>query len=246
MDNFNAPHKPNPPLILALEASGEHVSAALARGDEILAECRLDQPHGHASHIVSLASACFEGTQTCFADLAIISAGIGPGSFTGLRVALSAAKGFILAGDLIGIGINGLRARALAAQDLFPDAASFLATADTRRGVLFCQAFTANLCPDGAIFEEALATLTHAASDQIVCLPPMQNMQETLDLSAINGAKNTSIVPMSARHIARLAYHDYQAHQTDGTALTPLDPLYVAAPKLGPSKKPPQDKIVAK
>lgn len=49
-----------PPIILALEASGAHASAAIIREGVVLAETRLDQAHGHASNFVTLAHECVQ------------------------------------------------------------------------------------------------------------------------------------------------------------------------------------------
>ena len=59
------------------------------------------------------------------------------------RVALAAAKGFALAAGAEGVGVSCLAAMAQAARDARPDLGDMpiVATADTRRGSFFCQAF---------------------------------------------------------------------------------------------------------
>ena len=214
----------NAPIILGLEASGDHASAAITQGSTLLAEARIDQKHGHASHFVSLAADIVEQAKLTFSDITHIAAGVGPGSFTGLRVCLSAAKGFVLAGDLIGIGINGLRARAFAAQDHAIDG-TIISCADTRRGSYFMQTYDTSYHAKSAISEATLEELQEIDKADDTCriiLPPHQD-----------GSTRLAMIDMTARHIALLAAHDI-AHKNP---LLALDALYVAEPKLGPSKK---------
>ena len=218
----------NAPIILGLEASGDHASAAIVKGSEVLAEARIDQKHGHASYFVSLAADAVAQADLRFSDITHIAAGVGPGSFTGLRVCLSAAKGFVLAGGLVGIGINGLRARAFAAQD-HGIKGTIISCADTRRGSYFTQKYNDDYEAQETITDVTLAELQahdkahdKAHDEAIIVVAPCE---EALD--------GISFVDMSARHIALLAAYDI-SHKHD---LMALDALYVAEPKLGPSKK---------
>ena len=86
-----------------------------------------------------------------------IAAGCGPGSFTGIRVALAAAKGFCIAHQAIGVGVSGLQALAHAASHAAVDVTTpCLVLADTRRGPLYAQIFDAKARPMGAIFEASI------------------------------------------------------------------------------------------
>lgn len=222
------------PIILGLEASGNHASVALVSAGKLVGVMRSDQPHGHASYFVSLASDCVAKAGLRFADITHIAAGVGPGSFTGLRVCLAAAKGFTLAGRLPGIGINGLRARAFAALNQFDDKTNerakhqeIISCADTRRGVYFYQSYDETLCAMGGIEEASAEEIMSQAGSNLVIMPP-DNLSDT-------HISQDSMRPidMTASHIALLADYDLR-HENP---LAPLDALYVAEPKLGPAKK---------
>ena len=233
-------------VLLALEASGEHASVALWQNDALIEERRSDQMHGHAAHFVTLASDVVKDNNFVFGDVTHIASGIGPGSFTGLRVCLSAAKGFALAGDLPSCGVHGLRARAYRAwqmtADRLPDITSVIATADTRRGVLFWQRYDADLNPLSDIQEasrEVLCDRVQSESGTFLALPPLLQkgvptshpLNEGNHDEASSGLINTII--MSAKDIAALAAGDIAA----GHDVLPLDALYVAPPLLGPKKQ---------
>ena len=217
------------PIIIGLEASGEHASIAIIQDGILLAETRRDQPHGHASYFVTLAQECVQKAGLRFGDITHVAAGIGPGSFTGLRVCLSAAKGFVLAGGLVGVGINGLRSRAFAAQQ-YGTTLPVIACADTRRGVYFYQHYDAALIAQDDIKEAPWDELAALADNHLVALPPLADGHEAPNEA---GHANMMVTQMSARHIALLADIDI----AQGNVLLPLDALYVAAPKLGPAKK---------
>lgn len=211
-------------VILALEASGEQATVAVLRGAEVLAERHYDERHGQAGIFVSLVKTCLSEAGLDFQDVDVIAAGVGPGSFTGLRVCLAAAKGFVLAGNLPGVGISALRARAFAALRAGAPA-PVIALADTRRGSYFYQQFDADCQPVGMIDEIAAQDIQKLAKRAPILMPPApKEVPHDADLPAP--------VDMSARHIGLLAHRDLK----DGAHLGALDPLYVAAPKLGPSK----------
>ena len=83
-------------VILALESSADRASAAVVRtgmpGIQHLHEAR----HGHAALISELARAALAEAGVEPDEITHVAAGRGPGSFTGLRVALAAAKGLSL------------------------------------------------------------------------------------------------------------------------------------------------------
>ena len=81
-----------------------------------------------------------------FPALAMLRPGAGPGSFTGLRVSLAAAKGVCLAHDLIGLGISGLEALAFSSSGAL-NGLPVLCISDTRRGNVYAQLFASDITP---------------------------------------------------------------------------------------------------
>ena len=209
-----------------------------------------DAAFGQAASLVPLAVSALAEANIDFAMISHVAAGRGPGSFTGLRVSLAAAKGVCLAHDLPGLGISGLEALAYSCGDEGGDL-PILCLADTRRGNVYAQFFAADMTPQGDIFEarvEQLPLLVPSALGQKVILLAGYGRQAAAvafigagrQVSLVGGGivsadatdQGVSDISVDAGMIARLAAHYFAR----GMA-SPLTPLYLADPRLGPKKK---------
>ena len=96
-------------LILALETSTKNCSVALAEGDTILAfrEESSDQ-YTHSEKLHLFIQYVLETAGRKASDLSAVAVGKGPGSYTGLRIGVSAAKGLCYALDIPLIATDGL------------------------------------------------------------------------------------------------------------------------------------------
>ena len=90
-------------IILALETSGRTGSAALAAGDELIAEKQFSTPVKHSSEIFPAIQILLRDAVLKPRDLEQIYISAGPGSFTGLRIAVTIAKIMHLANENIKI-----------------------------------------------------------------------------------------------------------------------------------------------
>ena len=83
-------------LCLALDASTPRVAAALVRDGVPLASASLPAPPRRSGMLFDVVQSLLDETALAFRDLASIAVGLGPGSYTGLRVSLVAARGWAL------------------------------------------------------------------------------------------------------------------------------------------------------
>ena len=120
----------------------------MLRGAEVLAECREDMAKGQAERLMPLLEEVLRAEGLGWSDLSVIGVGIGPGNFTGVRIAVSAARGLALALGIPAIGVSTLEALAEGG----PRPLTVLE--DARRGEAYCQHF-----PEGAPELRALADL---------------------------------------------------------------------------------------
>lgn len=108
------------PRILALETSSNACSVALLTGQQTLSRT-LDEPRQHAKMILSLCQELLNEAGTSLGALDCIAFGQGPGSFTGVRIAISVAQGLAFGHDLPMVGVSSLQALAQAAHRQFDD-----------------------------------------------------------------------------------------------------------------------------
>jgi tRNA threonylcarbamoyladenosine biosynthesis protein TsaB len=86
---------PERPLlkIIAIDTSTQRGSVALLRGTEVVGELRLASLETHSARLLRSLDFLLSTAGWRLADIDLIAAGIGPGSFTGIRIGLSSALG---------------------------------------------------------------------------------------------------------------------------------------------------------
>lgn len=136
-------------LCLALDTTGPACSAALVRGDETIAQVSDIIRRGHAEYIGPQVQALLKTAGVSVSDLDRIAVCTGPGSFTGLRVALAFAKGLALPHGTDVVGISGLAVWAAMADP--QNKHSVLSSADVRRGERFSQIFVSGAAQDNPL-----------------------------------------------------------------------------------------------
>lgn len=131
------------PLILAIEASGPRCCVALGDG-RFLLERNLDRPREHHALILPLAAELLAEAGLSPQALDAIAFGRGPGSFTGVRIAVAFAQGLGFALSRPLVPVCSLQAIALDAHrdPACRDAETHIAVAvDAHMGEIYCAAF---------------------------------------------------------------------------------------------------------
>ncbi|HUI29234.1 MAG TPA: tRNA (adenosine(37)-N6)-threonylcarbamoyltransferase complex dimerization subunit type 1 TsaB [Candidatus Acidoferrales bacterium] len=103
--------------ILAIETATKVCSVAVADECEVLGEFSLFVPQVHAERLIVMTSNLIENLRLTYSDLDAVAVSIGPGSFTGLRIGLSVAKGIAYGQDKKLIAIPTLEAIARLLRD---------------------------------------------------------------------------------------------------------------------------------
>jgi tRNA threonylcarbamoyladenosine biosynthesis protein TsaB len=129
-------------VILALDTTSEYGSLALARGPEILEVVALHCPEGFAHVLFQHIVALLERHRLRLADIDAYAAASGPGSFTGVRVGLTAVKGMAEAHAKRVVPVSNLLALAFAGRG---DLRAPLI--DARRGEIYGAVYDASLEP---------------------------------------------------------------------------------------------------
>src|ERR1700750_2023593 len=99
-------------LILAIDTALDACSAGVldTRASKLIAQESLPSRRGHAEALMPLIARVMRQASLAFTARDRIAVTTGPGSFTGLRVGLSAARGIALAADRPVIGLTTLTA----------------------------------------------------------------------------------------------------------------------------------------
>lgn len=121
--------------ILALDTSGPYCAVALLSEATVRVSRSEAMSKGQAERLLPMTDDVLEEAGCSFEDVAAIAVCTGPGNFTGIRIAVSAARGFALALECPAIGITALEALA------YGQTGRVLATVDARGGCIYAQSF---------------------------------------------------------------------------------------------------------
>ncbi|HEV7489497.1 MAG TPA: tRNA (adenosine(37)-N6)-threonylcarbamoyltransferase complex dimerization subunit type 1 TsaB [Rhodanobacteraceae bacterium] len=123
--------------LLAIETATECCSVALLVGERLIARSEI-APRRHAELLLPMCEAVLAEAGLGRGDLDALAVGRGPGAFTGVRLAVSAAQGIALALDIPVVPISSLAALALQAPE---NGADVLAVIDARMGEVYAGMF---------------------------------------------------------------------------------------------------------
>jgi tRNA threonylcarbamoyladenosine biosynthesis protein TsaB len=134
--------------VLGIETGGAQAELAVVAGGRVLAECSRPVA-SHGAELPEAVAALLEQTALTTGDLKGIAVGIGPGSFTGLRVGLSYAKGVAMASGCALVGVSSLDTLALAAmaEAGCPPGRMICTVLDARKGEVYAALY--RVCGDG-------------------------------------------------------------------------------------------------
>jgi tRNA threonylcarbamoyladenosine biosynthesis protein TsaB len=129
------------PIILALETATMCGSIAIVADGQCIAEFSLQTKETHSRRLLAGIDWLFGETSLDWPAIDAIAVSLGPGSFTGLRIALSTAKGLALASGkkMLGVGtLDGLAAQMFGVQQLI------CPVLDARKKEIYCSLYRCN------------------------------------------------------------------------------------------------------
>ena len=126
-------------LVLGMDSATSVCSAAVVKDGNVLAQEFKEMARGHAEALIPMIKRVLEAAGRSVSELDLISATVGPGAYTGVRIGLSTAQTMSLAATVPLLGVTTLEAVARAAQD--GSGNELLAVIDTKRADFYAQAF---------------------------------------------------------------------------------------------------------
>ncbi len=94
--------------IFAVDTSAKAVSAAILCDDKLVSQVSLNTGLTHSETLLPICADLLKNARMSLDDIDLFAASIGPGSFTGLRIGISAVKGFAFAKQKPCVGVSSL------------------------------------------------------------------------------------------------------------------------------------------
>lgn len=218
-------------LVLGLSTSTPRGSVALASERGVLAASDYLELRAHAGRLMLAVDELFRSSGVDRAELGTIACDVGPGSFTGIRIAVAAANGIALALGLPTVGVPSLEIMAHGVREL-REGAEIVAALDAQKdeiylGVSRPAAPIELSCASRALVVERL----HEARARGAVL--VGDVLQSLGIEATLGGPRVELPDASV-----LALTVARMRAGRGAAPGPLEPVYVRAPDAKPRATP--------
>lgn len=219
--------------LLVIDTATRIGSVAAIHDGTVAHEVRSDQQTRHAERLLGMVDEVLAGAGWTLGDVGLIVSGMGPGSFTGVRVGMATAKGLAFACGIPLVGVVSLDAMAHAAREL-RGAVPVVALLDAKKNEVFLSAYE----PSG---EPAMSPV-HMPRAEVLgwlrdsTLPAVQQALVIGEVARELGLPETRLLQDSqtdlpaALPMALLAIERWTREPVD--AIDSLEPLYVRPPDI--------------
>lgn len=216
-------------ILLAFDTAQGALSAAIMDGEGVLASSFEPRTRGHAEALMPLLETVLAEAALGFADLDALAVTIGPGTFTGLRVGLAAARGLALARSLPLVGLTTLEAVAEPAGAEADE--TCIALFDARRDEVYMQAFASSLAPlTPPLLVPLDEAMTHLPPGKLVLVGTGAELLSARLEAAGRAFRLSPAKPQpEAQAVGRIALARI-AEQGLGAFRVAPEPLYIRAP----------------
>jgi tRNA threonylcarbamoyladenosine biosynthesis protein TsaB len=213
-------------LILSIETSSVVCSVCLSEGDVIIDFREDKNKNSHARVLTLLIDDLIKSNGKVYTDIEAVAVSAGPGSYTGLRIGVSAAKGLCYALGKPLIAVSTLLSLAEAIKIKAPLASYLMPVIDARRMDVYTAVFDNNgkeiLPAEMATSDVTLEAKLKAIGDVTVGGDAMEKCRLVFTSERVNYVEG---VTCDARLIAAIAYTKFQ--RKDFADLAYFEPLYV-------------------
>ncbi|MEN2284262.1 tRNA (adenosine(37)-N6)-threonylcarbamoyltransferase complex dimerization subunit type 1 TsaB [Algoriphagus sp. SE2] len=149
-------------LILSLETSTPVCSVALHDNGSLLGVKEIEVPGAHSERLIGLIDDLLNECQCNKNKLAAVAVSEGPGSYTGLRIGVSTAKGLAFALSIPLIGVSTLKALARGASSKVQPNSKIIALLDARRMEVYREIFDHDLNSIALLDSEVIESTSFA------------------------------------------------------------------------------------
>ena len=218
------------PILLHIETATDVCSVALSRGAEVIGLKEEAGGNNHAKHLLPFVDEVLKQGGCTVSDLNGVAVSIGPGSYTGLRIGVSTAKGIAYTAGIPVMAISTLESIAQGAKQLWMESneedVQFVPMIDARR----MEVFTTRFDFDMNLLEEISSkivdenTFAELLSEQKVlfCGNGMPKCRELLSVYPNARFVDT---PVSAKNMLPAALKKWQNNDFENVAY--FEPFYL-------------------
>lgn len=230
--------------ILSIECSASPVSVCIFNGDKIIASSFINVKTTHSQTLLPMIESTLKSASLSFDDIDGLSVAVGPGSFTGIRIGISAVKGLVVNRDLPCVPVSTLEAMAY----MFLDTEGVICPVmDARCNQFYNALFKVNdgkvtrICNDRVIlFDDLADDLSKIDEKVIICGDGAEKF-----FSNINNKSNLSLADKARRYqsatgVSFLSYNAFLQGQT--LTRQQLLPFYLRLPQAERELKTKQNK----
>lgn len=219
--------------ILQIETATTNCSVALSKDGITIAIKEISNGYSHAENLHVFIKELLDSNNLDYSDLAAIAVSKGPGSYTGLRIGVSAAKGLCFALGLPLIAIDTLE---ILARKVTESEGVIVPMLDARRMEAYTTVFSHNFDSLRKIEAEILdenSFHTYLKEGNVFFVG--NAVQKLRDVVQHENAVFLPEVLPSANEMSQIAYHKYKKNDTEDVAY--FEPYYLKDFIVTPSKK---------
>ena len=213
--------------LLAFESSAKAASAALLHDGQLLGEYYQNNGQTHSRTLLKLAEDLLENCGVQTGQLDAVAVASGPGSFTGLRIGIAAAKGLAWGREIPCIGVSTLESMARCVE---AENAVIVAAMDARREQVY-----------NAVFDVSEGKMTRIREDRAISVEELEKDLEKIEKTKIlvgDGAELCYNTLRCKNRLFLLPEHR-RMQRASGVALAAAEVLargdYPAAAELAPN-----------
>ena len=218
-------------LCLSLDASSLSASAALNEDGVLLAETYVQNGLTHSTSLLPMVDGCLRAAGCQMDQVTLMAVAAGPGSFTGVRIAVTTAMG--LAGERPCACVNTLEALARGAEGFPGPVCPML---DARAGQVYASAYLGGrevIAPTACKLEEYLDALRDLNAPCLFVGDGARAYRERLETSGLGSVAGPSLLGLHASFICQIAMERPQTW----TQAAALRPIYLRAPSAERTRK---------
>lgn len=226
------------PFILQIETATTVCSVALSRGKDLVAHRELDEGYTHAENLHLFIKNVLEEAGETAAHLHAVALSSGPGSYTGLRIGSSTAKGLCFALDIPLIAIGTLKLMAAGMRAAAPGASYYCPMIDAGRMEVYTAVFDNQLRvvqdPRAVVLDETSVRSFSAYSNTCFGGKGMEKARTLL--ADLPGSHLLAGIRPSATFMPELSYTAWQ--NRNFSEIADFEPFYLKNYRAGKQKKP--------